>query len=1006
MESSNSGGEKASKTGLNPNAAVFVSKYFVPTHVPVTNANQSFLNRKSYINSYIEDIKYVGTKSNNYVMDGYRVPLRFSQQNGGPSYSFNIQGSSSFDWRNKYSDKNESKCIINGPTASNEIPEAKKLTAEANLTRSETRKLKAGNTNVKEDKIKEQSKDNSAKLEKLKTKYLKSKKVPGVNTAENQRERLEEELEEGSCECMVCCGVVHRKEAVWSCACCSHIFHLKCIHKWASSPNSQILSNQPPDVFTSLYRTRDFNTSGDVDISTLAVSGRDVGREGASGGVGVVKWRCPTCQQVTKDLPQHYFCFCGKQKNPKFSGYQVPHSCGEVCGRKRGARRGVDSHCDHPCTLLCHPGPCPPCSAFTMVKCLCAGKSLSVKCSQAKKICCKEGCQKVLNCGKHACLKSCHSPPCQTCELKVEQKCGCGKGSRRVLCGSQLSFLSSFQCGKTCDKRLDCDNHNCTSPCHPGPCPSCPLLPSNVKHCPCGGVTLAKIGGEERKSCLDPISCCGGVCRKEFQCGEEGMPHKCWKKCHEGGCGDCVGVSRVACRCGATMNDVKCVELALKVGGQNNGGGKADGGSVNGSGEIADSLKLDKLEEGETSNGGVRRTELRQGGVAVTCDIRCGRKMSCGRHKCLNHCCSYQLHECLLVCGYKLSCKQHRCQEQCHRGRCQQCWNVSWDELRCHCGAQVLYPPIQCGVLPPSCQQNCIRVRPCGHQSLHPCHHEPSCPPCTILVDRVCLCGKEDRKNVPCYLTEVYCGLPCSKVLPCKIHCCRKTCHKDSCSTDSPCIQPCSLPRISCSHPCNHPCHPGKPCPPGVCHYEIVGKCACGRKKHGRMLCLKEEKSEREADYNGVDGGQGDAKAKDKMANQNIACDSECEKIKRNRRLAEALGIDQQQHITQPANYPQSVLDYYQKNAKFCREIELVLTDLVNSVHQNATASSGSRKYHYFKPMSLNHRIFIHEVAPSFGCESESHDLGSQRSVIASASKFLSKLPSTSIDWFLKYAPK
>ena len=33
------------------------------------------------------------------------------------------------------------------------------------------------------------------------------------------------------------------------------------------------------------------------------------------------------------------------------------------------------------------------------------------------------------------------------------------------------------------------------------------------------------------------------------------------------------------------------------------------------------------------------------------------------------------------------------------------------------------------------------------------------------------------RKNIPCHLNNVSCGLPCNKVLPCQQHKCLKTCH-------------------------------------------------------------------------------------------------------------------------------------------------------------------------------------------------------------------------------------
>lgn len=38
-----------------------------------------------------------------------------------------------------------------------------------------------------------------------------------------------------------------------------------------------------------------------------------------------------------------------------------------------------------------------------------------------------------------------------------------------------------------------------------------------------------------------------------------------------------------------------------------------------------------------------------------------------------------------------------------------------FDELSCHCGASVIYPPVPCGTRPPECTQTCARVHDCDH---------------------------------------------------------------------------------------------------------------------------------------------------------------------------------------------------------------------------------------------------------------------------------------------------
>lgn len=40
---------------------------------------------------------------------------------------------------------------------------------------------------------------------------------------------------------------------------------------------------------------------------------------------------------------------------------------------------------------------------------------------------------------------------------------------------------------------------------------------------------------------------------------------------------------------------------------------------------------------------------------------------------------------------------------------------AGFEELTCHCGSAVLYPPIPCGTLPPECNNPCSRRHTCPH---------------------------------------------------------------------------------------------------------------------------------------------------------------------------------------------------------------------------------------------------------------------------------------------------
>ena len=51
-----------------------------------------------------------------------------------------------------------------------------------------------------------------------------------------QSDELSQQLTAETYECMVCCERVRERDQIWSCQNCYHIFHLKCIKKWATAP--------------------------------------------------------------------------------------------------------------------------------------------------------------------------------------------------------------------------------------------------------------------------------------------------------------------------------------------------------------------------------------------------------------------------------------------------------------------------------------------------------------------------------------------------------------------------------------------------------------------------------------------------------------------------------------------------------------------------------------------------------------------------------------------------
>lgn len=291
---------------------------------------------------------------------------------------------------------------------------------------------------------------------------LKVQKDPVLDKC-SQREKQSREIESGKLECLVCCENIKPFQSIWSCSNCYHILHLSCIMKWGASSRSE---------------------------------------DG---------WRCPACQNTTKTVPKHYYCFCGKQKNPQYNRNDLAHTCGDICEKSES--------CEHSCTLLCHPGPCPPCQATVTRKCGCGKSSKMMQCNQKDEVKCDLNCEKLLNCELHECGKKCHLGVCDNCDKTVDHRCYCGKDHCEVPCNMENIENKNYSCGKMCNRNLACKNHRCQSICHAGDCGECKLLPEFITSCPCGKVPVCE---GQRKTCTDAVSLCSGNCGKPLKCGPPG----------------------------------------------------------------------------------------------------------------------------------------------------------------------------------------------------------------------------------------------------------------------------------------------------------------------------------------------------------------------------------------------------------------------------------------------------------------------------------------------------
>ncbi|XP_058059889.1 protein shuttle craft [Anopheles bellator] len=716
----------------------------------------------------------------------------------------------------------------------------------------------------------------------------------------SQREKLIREIECYRLECLVCCEIVKPTKPVWSCGSCYHILHLGCITRWATSSQ---------------------------------------GDDGS--------WRCPACQNVSKVVPREYLCFCGKQKNPIYNHNDLAHSCGEVCGRRE--------LCGHPCTLLCHPGPCPSCQATVQRRCGCGRLEKSMQCSLKDALVCGALCDKPLNCGAHKCDKRCHPEDCEKCPEQVQHQCHCGKNERKVACTEENLLTVWYGCEELCSKTLSCGNHQCRRLCHEGKCDPCADAPERVLSCPCGREALEP---GSRTSCLDPIPTCTGICGRKLKCGPPGANHGCEVQCHAGDCPPCKKSTMVKCRCGNMDQPMKCKELTTR----------------------ADDAR---------------------------CKKRCVRRRNCAKHKCNQLCCIDIDHICPKTCSLPLSCGRHRCDKPCHKGNCQPCHRVSFDELTCECGANVIYPPVACGTRKPACDRPCPRRHSCEHAPLHNCHSESDCPPCVVLTAKYCYGKHEQRRTIPCYQESFSCGMPCARPLGCGRHKCIRPCHEDVCTVEgAACKQNCVIEREGCGHPCNAPCHEGD-CPVDkiLCRVSVEVTCECGNRKQQRTCHDFSKEYRRIASVQLASSVQemqrgGSVELSDILgstrpkSNKTLECNDECRLLERNRRLAMALQIRNPDLPSklQP-NYSEFLRTYAKKDSALVQMIHEKLTELVKLAKESKQKS----RSHSFPVMNREKRRVVHEMCHMFGVESVAYDAEPNRNIVATADRFTSWLPSMSL---------
>ncbi|KAJ1653717.1 FKBP12-associated protein [Dispira simplex] len=760
-----------------------------------------------------------------------------------------------------------------------------------------------------------------------------TKPVPPLSPDADLRTTLAHKLTYEVCECMVCCETIKVNQGTWSCQQCWATFHLPCVQKWArksikqqrsaettaSRSHVSVSDQRPPvggdlaDLVSSLFVVTPHTSHAN---STSTQSSQSRRRQNQPNGSATLPeenvdtdmsslptmftWRCPGCQNESMVIPRHYKCFCGKRKNPTtvLARTEVPHSCGQTCGRPRKptvSNNAPDTPaCPHPCPLPCHPGPCPPCTALApLTFCYCGKKQYQVRCSEhdPSGTSCGEPCGELLECGEHTCQEICHAELCPPCSVTESQRCYCGQSVREGTCGSgnpQPCYYTSpgedgleaatgyYACDKPCSEYYTCGVHQCLRPCHPrGTEPDpCPFAPTQITACPCGKTLLSDLLPAPRTNCTDPIPVCDQPCRQVLPCG-----HRCQQSCHHGNCPPCPKTSTLPCRCGQTRVSLLCNEQvpSSNVPWENF---RFTDPTVN----YQEQLELALCHNNASDNSP----------SPPPCRRRCKALKDCGRHVCHTQCCPVNgqldiaagayaldnLHECKLVCDRKRNCGIHTCNTPCHRGPCPPCMEATFSELSCPCGRTRLIPPIPCNTKLPPCPYPCTRTSACGHSQssmTHPCHADDKpCPPCAVLITRRCHCGSNTVPGVPCYRGIPSCGRICGRPLPCGGHTCQRPCHGGLCvDAGVGCQQQCGKPRAGCGHPCQKPCHAPALCPSKTqpCVVPMQVTCPCGLRVATRT-CDEVSQNQLSASPLSL-----------------LECDNQCAVLKRNQLLAQALLI-------------------------------------------------------------------------------------------------------------------
>ncbi len=677
-------------------------------------------------------------------------------------------------------------------------------------------------------------------------------------------ERLSEHVTgDGMAACLICLEDVKPTDPVWQC--CSNGTTTAAVARPLSSKNNGVENKDN----TSEEDDSTFSSSGCYALLHLpcaqAWARQQIQQQQLKQQKSTFSscWGCPKCRKLFAAVPSGYSCFCGKEENPVFNPWNVAHSCGEECGVENPL-------CGHPCMLLCHPGPHPPCPrVIPQASCFCGKEKTARRCGK-QEFSCKAICgRKRIHGCDHPCPALCHPGECPPCIRLVTASCRCGSTTATEM---RCSAAKEFRCEKICQKPLSCGIHYCNKVCCNGDCGPCPFS-IGIKTCPCGKTEKEKI------ECGLTVPPCGQTCDKVLACGV----HHCTERCHTGPCPQtCRTTVEKTCLCGRMTKTILCQET----------------------------FKCERrCTEMKSCGRHPCKRRCCDGSNCPPCEEICNRRLRCGNHRCPAPCHPGECSPCPLSvkitcacgktsystpCGRESTAQPPRCQLACSVPPVCRHREENFPPHRCHfgpCPGLVATKGKEKKV--PPCPFPCGTALPCGHNCSVPCHDPPShldiapftpppppiapaekdvskkriellnappaavpaaraalafieeqnkniagssktvlsvCPPCGVMQKVPCLGGHTTASLPCCQASPFSCEKACGKLLLCGNHSCSLPCH--DCSA-----HPCAQCTLSCQkqRPCKHDCpktssggmcHPGE-C--GDCQVEVILPCHCGK---------------------------------------------------------------------------------------------------------------------------------------------------------------------------------